>query len=595
MQQKIKNAALELLDSGFSVFPVGRNKRPLIDTWKQFQKQLPPRCLVGYWFGSRFKDANIGYATGPVSGVDVIDFDPGHEPFPPPGQSLPVGCVVRTPRGGRHHVSAHVPGSRNSTSALARNVDYRGEGGYALAPPSVGENGVAYSYEIGTLADARDAVASDWLRGQILEKSNGSKSDDAKVEPGNDGGIPTGARNDTLTRLAGYLRRKGFSQSAIYEALKVHNAEHCKPPLGKSEIRRIASSVERYTPGDPERPIRGGLVSLAEFSRQEFPPLVSLWNDGTIKSQTIASLVAPTGFGKSITAKQLGMCISAGVPFLNRQTSQGMVAYYQSELNDGELFERLNSHMLPNFVKDLTAEQRERLFDCFLIRTQCAGVYLYSSKHGWEKRFLDEIESDLDTHKPILVIFDPFSDFFRHNEIDNAEIAEALSILRVWGERYGTAFLLPHHPNKASYDKKGNAITSGRGGTKLPDTVSAALELWPMKGQLEKTHVELQFAKLRYRKPAEPIVLRRPVEFDLLFRPDSTVAPQSDKAAASRKCREEIIELLSAVGALKPMALYSRASKAAGVCESYARSRTKELIEDGLVVKEKGRFELVAE
>jgi hypothetical protein len=48
-------------------------------------------------------DANIGLATGEASGIAVLDLDPGSDGWPGPKRELPTGCVVETPRGGRHH------------------------------------------------------------------------------------------------------------------------------------------------------------------------------------------------------------------------------------------------------------------------------------------------------------------------------------------------------------------------------------------------------------------------------------------------------------------------------------------------------------
>jgi len=64
----------------------------------------------------------------------------------------------------------------------------------------------------------------------------------------NDSTIPESSRNNTLTSLAGAMRRKGFDQDAIEAALLKHNAEHCTPPLPDKEVATIAASVSRYPP-----------------------------------------------------------------------------------------------------------------------------------------------------------------------------------------------------------------------------------------------------------------------------------------------------------------------------------------------------------
>lgn len=64
----------------------------------------------------------------------------------------------------------------------------------------------------------------------------------------NDSTIPESSRNNTLTSLAGVMRRKGFDQGAIEAALLKHNAERCNPPLLDNEVKAIAASVSRYPP-----------------------------------------------------------------------------------------------------------------------------------------------------------------------------------------------------------------------------------------------------------------------------------------------------------------------------------------------------------
>jgi len=66
--------------------------------------------------------------------------------------------------------------------------------------------------------------------------------------------IPTtigeGARNVTLTRLAGALRAQGLGGDALLEALQHENQARCVPPLPEREVWSIAQSVGRYEPGE---------------------------------------------------------------------------------------------------------------------------------------------------------------------------------------------------------------------------------------------------------------------------------------------------------------------------------------------------------
>ncbi len=68
-----------------------------------------------------------------------------------------------------------------------------------------------------------------------------------------DGELTEGARNVSLTSMAGSMRQKGFTGHAISAALMVENRKICNPPLPVGEVNQIARSIARYKPeGNPE-------------------------------------------------------------------------------------------------------------------------------------------------------------------------------------------------------------------------------------------------------------------------------------------------------------------------------------------------------
>ena len=262
-------AALEALGLGLSVIPVGGDKRPLVK-WQQYQSRLATEDEVAAWFQRR-PDANIGIVTGAVSGLAVIDFDPGHDPWPAEGHELPADVVVRTPRGGSHHYVKHVPGVRNSASKVAKGVDVRAEGGYVLIPPSaVGDRD--YSFVTGGLAEIaalRDgADPPTWLVEALVGDGDGGRR---RTEDGQDGDpappagarqpIRDGVRNDSLFRLACSWRRAGLDRDEIMILLRQRNAQQCvaadgqqPAPLDDDELEKIAESASKYEEAADEPP-----------------------------------------------------------------------------------------------------------------------------------------------------------------------------------------------------------------------------------------------------------------------------------------------------------------------------------------------------
>src|SRR4029079_2872553 len=60
--------------------------------------------------------------------------------------------------------------------------------------------------------------------------------------------IPKSVRNNSLTSIAGTMRRIGMSFEEIEAALQVVNSDRCKPPLSKKEVSKIAQSIAGYEP-----------------------------------------------------------------------------------------------------------------------------------------------------------------------------------------------------------------------------------------------------------------------------------------------------------------------------------------------------------
>jgi len=91
-------------------------------------------------------------------------------------------------------------------------------------------------------------------------RNNGAGAEPATVReatakvPANDGPIGEGGRNKHLASLAGTMRRRGMSETAILAALVQENQEKCSPPLPDKELKTIARSVGRYAPAVPDYP-----------------------------------------------------------------------------------------------------------------------------------------------------------------------------------------------------------------------------------------------------------------------------------------------------------------------------------------------------
>jgi hypothetical protein len=80
----------------------------------------------------------VGFATGAVSGIDVLDVDPdGRAWFDANYDALPQTRAHQTQRG-LHLLFRHADGLRCSTSRIAPGVDVKADGGYAIYWPREG-------------------------------------------------------------------------------------------------------------------------------------------------------------------------------------------------------------------------------------------------------------------------------------------------------------------------------------------------------------------------------------------------------------------------------------------------------------------------
>jgi putative DNA primase/helicase len=130
-------------------------------------------------------------------------------------------------------------------NGLADGIDIKSDGGYFVAPPSRHASGQTYEWEASSEPDDVPlAPFPAWLAKLIGQPGGNGDHGEAPASQA----IPQGRRNDSLTSLAGLMRRRGMSQEAIEAALLTENEKHCRPPLDEVEVARIAKSVARYEP-----------------------------------------------------------------------------------------------------------------------------------------------------------------------------------------------------------------------------------------------------------------------------------------------------------------------------------------------------------
>ncbi|PMC74287.1 DNA primase [Brachybacterium sp. UMB0905] len=167
--RSLGRVASDLASAGVPVFPcVPGQKRPL--TPRGFHDATTDLAQITQWW-TRWPEANLGLPTGAVSGVVVVDVDAreqvdGRESmrraFDAGRVGMPVFTVV-SPSGGRHGYYPATPDVvQRSWQAARVGVDFRGDGGYIVIPPSHTPVG---SYRLATVRQgAAGGIGSDALR-----------------------------------------------------------------------------------------------------------------------------------------------------------------------------------------------------------------------------------------------------------------------------------------------------------------------------------------------------------------------------------------------------------------------------------------------
>ena len=155
-EETLAAAALRYANLGIAVFPcVPGGKRPLTSSGFH-DATSSARVVINWW--RRTPEANIGLPTGAATGVLVVDVDvhaggSGFDAFER-ARSADLaegwGWLVRTPSGGLHaYYPASTDREQRSWQVPSAHVDFRGDGGYVIAPPSKIEvDGALVSYGV---------------------------------------------------------------------------------------------------------------------------------------------------------------------------------------------------------------------------------------------------------------------------------------------------------------------------------------------------------------------------------------------------------------------------------------------------------------
>jgi hypothetical protein len=222
-ERTLAGAALRFANLGVPVFPcVPGGKQPLTPNGF-YDATSSARTVHGWW--QRTPEANIGLPTGARTGILVVDIDihaggsgfAAFERARADGLADGWGWLVRTPSGGLH---AYYPGARvqeqRSWQVASAHVDFRGDGGYVVAPPSrLRVDGVTKAYEvIAVTTGPAKSVDAIKLR-QCLEPPRPTPATPPSGFP------PKGCRPEALARTVALTAEGGRNRALFWASCRM--------------------------------------------------------------------------------------------------------------------------------------------------------------------------------------------------------------------------------------------------------------------------------------------------------------------------------------------------------------------------------------
>ena len=251
------DAALDYCKKGYSVFPVRSIfdekekkylKKPYVK-WEALEKRLSTEKEIADWW-HKWPDAMIGLVTGGISKMSVVDCD-SPEAYAHICTMLPetfITPIASTPRGGQHlYFNSNGDQYRNKTAFLPK-TDFRGEGGFIVAPPSRNIGGQFYQWleglEIGKVALQELPLQISTLlggSGGVRERSNAEESD-TTLDYKDYIILQDGRRADDLFKIGMALADGRYRRKELRQALDILG-RNCNPPFPEDELKTTLESI----------------------------------------------------------------------------------------------------------------------------------------------------------------------------------------------------------------------------------------------------------------------------------------------------------------------------------------------------------------
>ncbi len=234
----------------FSIIPVKPNKKAYIK-WEPYQKRRATSDEIKSWW-THWPTAMIGIVTGSISGVVAIDIDTqeGQDAIT---QYVPDSLLTptsKTPKGGQHLYFRAPEKPISNNARTIPGCDFRGEGGYVIAPPSINGTGQAYKWLLSIEESEPADLPSTYISFinsyafKVCEEEKVSHTE-SQVVTGSHKILTEGRRDNDLFHLANCLIKSHTPPEKVRQYLEIL-AKSCNPPFPVSEVEeKIKSALKR--------------------------------------------------------------------------------------------------------------------------------------------------------------------------------------------------------------------------------------------------------------------------------------------------------------------------------------------------------------
>lgn len=256
-------AALSYRELGWSVIPLSPGSKipPKGFSVMQYRDRLATKEELEQWWREN-PNYNIGIITGKLSNLFVIDLDKYKPEYceEKTAQYISESTVTvcdRSPSGGEHLYFTYPTDCDPTIHAdTLPGVDYRGENGYILAPPSK-FNGSSATWllhpEETPLAPPpplftgllKKSIINNDSTNYIYTEKTTNPEGCRQVSSMSSNVFNSGRRDQDLFHLANILVKGGCERDFLNEVMSIA-ASACKPPFPENEVKqKIESAIQR--------------------------------------------------------------------------------------------------------------------------------------------------------------------------------------------------------------------------------------------------------------------------------------------------------------------------------------------------------------